>query len=72
MRDPMVSYVRGGRPPLGLPPAQVSPEESARYTREMLESLRKIALSQGQGLLAHLLGLAAIEAKHLGGQAQDT
>ncbi len=65
----MASYARGGG---GLPPTPVSPEESARYTREMLESLRKIAISQGQGLLAHLLGLAAMEAKHLGDQAQDT
>ena len=31
-----------------------------------------IALGQGQGLLAHLLGLAAVEAKHLGDQAQET
>jgi hypothetical protein len=38
----------------------------------MLESLRKIALDQGQGTLAHLLGLAAMEAKFLGSQAQDT
>jgi len=65
----MASYARGGG---GLPPTPVNPQESARYTREMLESLRKIALSQGQGLLAHLLGLAAVEAKHLGDQAQDT
>ncbi|MEI9989429.1 MAG: hypothetical protein WDM86_05260 [Rhizomicrobium sp.] len=64
----MVSYARGG----GLPPTPVSPEDSARYTREMLESLRKIAVNQGQGLLAHLLGLAAVEAKHLSDQAQDT
>jgi len=68
----MASYPRGGRFPPGLPPTPVTPQDSARYTREMLESLRKIALGQGQVTLAHLLGLAAMEAKHLGGQAQDT
>jgi hypothetical protein len=31
-----------------------------------------MAIFQGQVTLAHLLGLAAMEAKHLGGQAQDT
>ena len=40
-----------------------SPSETARYTFEMLESLRKLALNQQQSLLAHLLGLAAMEAK---------
>ncbi len=68
----MASYPRGGRLTSGLPPTPVSPQDSARYTREMLESLRKIALGQGQGLLVHLLGLAAAEAKHLADQAQDT
>jgi len=37
--------------------------ETALYTKEMLESLRKIALQQNQQLLAHLLELAAVEAK---------
>ena len=68
----MASYARGGRLPPGLPPTPITPEDSARYTREMLESLRKIALGQGQATLAHLLGLAAMEARHLGGQPQDT
>jgi hypothetical protein len=40
-----------------------SPAETARYTEEMLESLSRIALRQGQPLLAHLLDLAAVEAK---------
>ncbi|HJW39635.1 MAG TPA: hypothetical protein VJ476_00230 [Rhizomicrobium sp.] len=66
----MNSYARNGRNP--SPPAPISPEEFARYTRELLESLRKMAIFQGQTTLAHLLGLAAMEAKHLGGQAQDT
>jgi hypothetical protein len=68
----MASYPRGGRPAEGLPGPRPTPPETARYTREMLESLRKIAASQNQGLLAHLLNLAAIEAKHLGDQAQET
>jgi hypothetical protein len=65
----MTAYAR--QPP-GPPPAPINPEEFARYTRELLESLRKMAIFQGQATLAHLLGLAAMEAKHLGGQAQDT
>jgi hypothetical protein len=40
-----------------------SPVETARYTEEMLESLSRIAIRQGQSLLAHLLALAAVEAK---------
>ena len=68
----MASYPRAGRPPNGPPPAPLTPAETALYTRDLLESLRKIALGQGQGLLAHLLGLAAMEAKALGAQAQDT
>ena len=45
-----------------------SPAETARYTEEMLESLRRIATRQGQLLLAHLLVLAAVEAKIQSGQ----
>ncbi|HEY0266985.1 MAG TPA: hypothetical protein VGC16_09550 [Rhizomicrobium sp.] len=37
--------------------------ESARYTGDMLESLRRIAAAQGHGILAHLLELAQAEAK---------
>jgi hypothetical protein len=48
------------------------PSETAQYTREMLESLKKIAVQQHQHLLAHLLDLAALEAKSLGkGQDQE-
>lgn len=68
----MGSYARGGGPPYGAPPPPVSPGDSARYTREMLESLRKIAVTQGQSTLAHLLSLAALEAKFLSDQAQET
>ena len=68
----MPSYPRVGRPSNGTPPTPLTPAETARYTRDLLETLRKIALGQSQGLLAHLLGLAAVEAKHLGDQAQET
>ena len=51
----------------------IGPAQSARYTTEMLESLKKIALNHNQCLLAHLLDLAAIEAKSLcGPQDQET
>lgn len=43
------------------------------YTADLVESLRKIALKQDQPLLAHLLELAAVEAKSLArDQDQDT
>lgn len=45
--------------------AMISPEESARYTADMLESLRKLAAHQGQPILAHLLELAQAEARIL-------
>ena len=48
----------------------MEPTETALYTKDTLESLRKIALQQRQILLAHLLELAAVEAKALG-KAQD-
>ena len=48
-----------------VPGRVISPLESARYTAEMLETLRKIALGQGQPLLAHLLELAQVEARIL-------
>ena len=68
----MASYARSGRSVSGKPTSPIKPRESARYTREMLESLRKIALGQEQSLLAHLLNLAAMEAGFLADQAQDT
>ena len=53
--------------PLRRPPpeplAVLSPAQTAQYTKDMLESLRKMALAQGQALLAHFLELAALEAK---------
>ena len=48
----------------------IGPIQSAQYTTEMLESLKKIALRQNQHLLAHLLDLAAIEARSLA-ESQD-
>ena len=51
------------------PPLAFSPRETAKYTHDTLESLRKIAVYQGQELLAHLLQLAALEAKCLSDQA---
>ena len=68
----MTSYARGGGFSPGQPPPPVRSQDSARYTREMLESLKKIAVGQGHDLLAHLLGLAAVEAKYLADQAHDT
>ena len=60
--------------PRPLPDVTLTPEETAHYTRDLIESLRKIALQQGQSLLAHLLGLAAMEAKALADRdyAQET
>ena len=56
-----------------LLPSGLPPHDTARYTHEMLESLRKIALKQGQALLAHLLELAALEARaQAANQAQET
>lgn len=51
----------------------LTPAETARYTSELLESLRKISLQQGQILLAHFLELAAFEARtQAANQAQET
>jgi hypothetical protein len=56
-----------------LPPSGYSPAETARYTEEMLASLSRIAHRQGQALLAHLLDLAAVEARIQSNQVdQDT
>ncbi|MDB5739017.1 MAG: hypothetical protein JWP16_57 [Alphaproteobacteria bacterium] len=52
--------------PASQPPATpLSAAESARYTLDMLENLRKIATRQGQTVLAHLLELAQAEARML-------
>jgi hypothetical protein len=62
----MTIPLQSGSPPL----PEMGPAETAQYTKEILESLRKIALQQKQVLLAHLLELAVVEAKTLA-QAQD-
>lgn len=46
----------------------LSPLQTAAYTHDMLESLRKIAVQQQQDLLAHLLLLASLEAKSISTQ----
>jgi hypothetical protein len=54
--------------PLRQPRAQnedISPNQSARYTRDMLSQLKAIADEQGQTILAHLLTLASLEAEAL-------
>lgn len=45
------------------PEEQISPLDSARYTIDLLENLRKMARKQGQDILAHLLELAQMEAR---------
>jgi len=45
------------------PPGPVSPLDSARYTADMLETLRRIALGHGHTVLAHLLELTQAEAR---------
>ncbi len=56
-----------------LPPGggSLPPAETARYTKELLDSLRKIAMRQNQEMLAHLLELARYEAQSLA-QASTT
>jgi hypothetical protein len=62
----MASVVRPPASGAAAPPAaEMSPADTARYTCELLESLRKIAARQGQGMLAHLLELARFEAQSL-------
>lgn len=67
----IVTIVRKTLPHAGL--ARLTPAETAQYTSDLLESLRKIALRQGQILLAHFLELAVLEAKlHASSQDQET
>jgi len=47
-----------------LPP-QIAPSDSARYIRDMLESLKGIAIRQDQIVLARLLEAASREAGRL-------
>ena len=58
---PRLLRMPGPHPPdLSWPP---TPLESARYTGDMLENLRKIAVLQGQDVLAHLLELAEMKCR---------
>ncbi|HXL99719.1 MAG TPA: hypothetical protein VN932_07290 [Rhizomicrobium sp.] len=43
-------------------PTGISPYEAARYTQELIDSLRELALSQRQLKLAELLAASAAEA----------
>ena len=65
----MPSFPRASYLPL---PPPATPADTARYTHDLIESLRKMASGQGHALLAHLLDLAATEAKYLAAQAQET
>ena len=47
--------------PIRQAAASLSPGETARYTRKLLESLRKIAVRQDQQVLVHLLELASYQ-----------
>ena len=59
--------------PLAVPFEMLTPAETAEYSGDLLETLRKTAARQGQALLAHLLGLAVAEARfQAAAQAQDT
>lgn len=59
--------------PPQAPSAPISPADTARYTAELLDSLRKMAIKQQQVLLAHFLELAAVEARaQAGRQARET
>ena len=47
------------------PSAKITPAESLAYSRELLESLQKIAVKQDHKLLAQLLRLAIQEVRLL-------
>jgi hypothetical protein len=62
----MPQAAKNPRPSLVPPVTEgMGPAETARYTAELLDSLRKIAARQGQAVLAHLLELARFEAHSL-------
>ena len=61
----MPSALKRAVPAPAASAAEMSPAETARYTCELLDSLRKIAARQNQGMLAHLLELARYEAHSL-------
>ncbi len=62
----MTQDLKKPRPAAAMPAlAALSAPETARYTADLLDSLRKIATRQGHGVLAHLLELAQFEAQSL-------
>lgn len=65
--NPVMTQTQKKTPPAVAMPvlAALSPPETARYTSDLLDSLRKIAARQGHGVLAHLLELARFEAHTL-------
>ena len=56
--------------PQGLEVGQITPSSSqtAQYTRELIDSLRKMAKSQKEEMLAILLEAAAMEARRIAGR----
>jgi len=54
-----------GPTPPGPAGGPITPVDTALYTIDMLESLRRMADRQGHGILAHLLELAQAEARML-------
>lgn len=48
-------------------PRGISPQEAARYSKELIDSLRKLALGQNHHRLARLLAEAEVEAETLAG-----
>ncbi len=60
-KAPQMAKFRGPQPVID----PISAMESARYTADLLENLRKIAAQMGQPVLAHLLELAQAEARML-------
>jgi hypothetical protein len=57
--------LKPGPTPTGPSGAPITPVDTALYTIDMLESLRRMADRQGHGILAHLLELAQAEARML-------
>ena len=46
-------------------PRRITPEEAARYSKELIDSLRKLAIGQNYHRLAQLLEAAESEAESL-------
>ena len=63
---------RGRRSPADTADPRMTLGEFAVYAEAMLLSLRNVATLYKQPLLAHLVDLAAIEAKHVASGAKPT